>query len=120
MKNTSIVFTAIIIGIYISLLNMAPVYALTGKLLFSKEGCIMCHSINGNGGSLGPNLSTIGKKRSLTFIKRMIKNPSLNFFTPNSWAIINGKIYRSIMPAGKGRISKNDINALSEYLKSLK
>jgi mono/diheme cytochrome c family protein len=36
-------------------------YAL-GKSLFEAKGCISCHKLNGRGGSLGPNLDTVGLK----------------------------------------------------------
>ena len=44
-------------------------HAVSGSSLFGKKGCIACHVINGNGGSVGPNLSHIGSRRSLSWIK---------------------------------------------------
>ena len=93
--------------------------AIPGKQLFKKEECILCHTVNKKGGTMGPNLSDIGKIRSYSWIRRQIRNPKLNFFTPNSFVIFHGKIYKSIMPANK-KISANNLNKLAGYLKSLK
>lgn len=109
--------TIFIIGVIV--INSSTSYALTGKQLFSKEGCILCHAVNGKGGSFGPNLSSIGKIRTYSWIRRQIRNPKLNFFTPNSFVIFHGKTYKSIMPANK-KISVTNLNRLTQYLASLK
>ncbi len=93
--------------------------AIAGRQLFKKEECILCHTINKKGGTMGPNLSTIGKIRSYSWIRKQIRNPKLDFFTPNSFVIFHGKIYKSIMPANK-KISADNLNKLAQYLKSLK
>ena len=109
----------IIFIIGIMAMNPSNGYALTGKQLFSKYECSLCHIINGKGSSIGPNLSAIGKIRTYSWIRRQIRNPKLNFFTPNSFAIFNGKIYQSIMPTNK-KMSAGDLNKLANYLASLK
>jgi mono/diheme cytochrome c family protein len=45
-----------------------------GAILFHERGCEHCHGANGNGGSLGPNLSKIGKRRNKSEIERQIRN----------------------------------------------
>jgi cytochrome c551/c552 len=100
-------------------INSSLSYALTGKQLFSKEGCAMCHAIDGKGGTMSPDLSAIGKIRSYAWIRRQIRDPKLNFFTPNSFAIFRGKTYESIMPADK-KISGANLDKLAGYLASLK
>jgi mono/diheme cytochrome c family protein len=109
----------IIFIIGIMAINPSNGYALTGKQLFSKDECFLCHTVNGKGGSIAPNLSAIGKIRTYSWIRRQIRNPKLNFFTPNSFAIFHGKIYRSIMPANK-KMSAGNLNKLASYLASLK
>jgi cytochrome c551/c552 len=99
--------------------NSSKSYALTGRQLFQKEGCIMCHTIDKKGGAIGPNLSAIGKIRTYLWVRRQIRNPKSNFFTPNSFSIFHGKTYESIMPANK-KISANNLNRLAQYLTSLK
>jgi mono/diheme cytochrome c family protein len=43
-----------------------------GKQLFSQHGCVLCHSIGGKGGCLGPPLSGVGGRRSKEFITARI------------------------------------------------
>ena len=48
-----------------------------GKLVFEgKGGCVRCHSIAGRGGSLGPELSEIGLKRSDESLRLSITDPN--------------------------------------------
>lgn len=44
-------------------------------LFFGKEGCSGCHSIQGRGGYLGPDLSNVGVDRRLSEIREAILNP---------------------------------------------
>jgi len=51
-----------------------------GKRLFSEKGCIRCHSIRGEGGNVGPELSKRGLRRSATQIAGTMWNHG-----PNMW-----------------------------------
>ena len=99
------------------LLSSISAYAVSGSSLFGKKGCIACHVINGNGGSVGPNLSHIGGRRSLSWIKKQIIDPSAHF-APGSTVEFNGKTYMAIMPSHEN-MSSEDVNAIAEYLESL-
>ena len=91
----------------------------TGPALFHREGCIMCHRINGlGGGFMGPNLSHVGSIRSVSWIATQIADPSAHF-KRNSIVTLNGKKYQAIMPSFKNMSSK-DIGILAKYLASLK
>jgi len=46
-----------------------------GEKLFKKEGCIVCHSFNGTGGRMGPDLTAISNIRSGTWINNYIQDP---------------------------------------------
>jgi len=47
-----------------------------GKLIYlGKGGCPACHIIDGEGGSLGPDLSRVGVRQSAEFIKRSLLEP---------------------------------------------
>jgi cytochrome c oxidase cbb3-type subunit 3 len=47
-----------------------------GKVLYeSKGGCAACHAIDGSGGTLGPDLSEIGLRRSLKFLRESLTDP---------------------------------------------
>ena len=98
--------------------SATTVFASTGSSLFSSEGCIACHTINGQGGSVGPDLSHVGSKRSLSWLKTQITNPSAHFAAGSS-VTINGQSYTAIMPAHK-HMSASKLNALASYLESLK
>ena len=48
-----------------------------GKILFQGRGeCTKCHMVNGEGGRLGPDLSDIGWKRSVTYLEASVRRPS--------------------------------------------
>jgi len=99
-------------------LNTAVAFAESGAALFNSSGCIACHTVGRYGGYVGPNLSNIGRNKSLSWLKVQIYNPSAHFPAGSS-ATINGKTYIAIMPSYSRRLSKFKINAIAEYLKSL-
>jgi ubiquinol-cytochrome c reductase cytochrome b subunit len=77
-----------------------------GKALFHSEGCFGCHTINGAGGSIGPNLSDEGTKgRSRQWIETQIRNPKSHF--PNS-----------VMPSFSA-LSDQQVNYLVDFMLSL-
>jgi menaquinol-cytochrome c reductase cytochrome b/c subunit len=47
-----------------------------GKLAVAGQGCITCHKIGENGGTLGPDLTEIGAKLPEAAIARTLVNPS--------------------------------------------
>jgi mono/diheme cytochrome c family protein len=74
-----------------------------GKELVQSNGCANCHKIEGKGGSIGPALDGIGSRMSDEQIHQMIVNPPAG----------------SGMPSFK-RLSQEKIDAIVDYLKSLK
>src|SRR5690242_11802257 len=46
------------------------------RLFWSKGGCGSCHSINGKGGRLGPELSRIGRERSFAYLRESVLAPN--------------------------------------------
>jgi len=46
-----------------------------GSALFQSKGCVRCHRVQGEGGRLGPDLSSIGKSRSPENLRDSIVNP---------------------------------------------
>ncbi|MCL4321791.1 MAG: cytochrome c [Deltaproteobacteria bacterium] len=89
-----------------------------GLLLFRADNCVACHRINGVGGTVGPNLSHIGKTKSLSWIETQIVAPSVHF-TYGIPATINGHTYLVIMPELKN-IPASQLNTIARYLESLK
>ena len=80
-----------------------------GKAVFDSNGCARCHSIGGQGGRQGPDLSRVGAEAEHTtqWLMEHIKNPQAH--NP-----------RSKMPAFAGTINDKDLLALGAYLASLK
>jgi len=80
----------------------------SGEALFSAR-CAGCHTINGAGGQRGPDLSHAGSdpKHTPEWLAAFIKDPSSQ--KPGSR-----------MPAFGGKIPDSDIQAISNYLSSLK
>ena len=47
-----------------------------GLLVYQKNGCASCHSIDGKGSFLGPDLSDIGTRRAVRHLRESIMEPS--------------------------------------------
>ena len=78
-----------------------------GKQLFGSLGCMGCHTINGQGGKVGPNLSNEGNSdHSEQWLTTQIRDPKAN--DPST-----------IMPAFDN-LTKQQVGNLVDYLKSLK
>jgi len=78
-----------------------------GAKLFWNNRCKDCHTINGKGGSTGPNLTFVGGKRSRDYIIMQIKDPKSH--NPNT-----------DMPSFRDKLSEQEINELANYLSGLK
>jgi putative heme-binding domain-containing protein len=46
-----------------------------GQTIYASSGCAGCHRINGQGGSLGPDLSSVGAARSVAYLRESITTP---------------------------------------------
>jgi len=65
---------------YIRSLNAAPrqfpaAAVAAGAALFNANGCAGCHRVNGAGGRMGPDLSSIGMSRSVEHLRQSILDP---------------------------------------------
>jgi putative heme-binding domain-containing protein len=76
-----------------------------GAAIFAAK-CASCHTINGVGGTMGPNLSKIGGTRDANYLLTKIEDPKAT----NK---------ESKMPSFK-EMSKPDKDALVAYLQTLK
>jgi cytochrome c oxidase cbb3-type subunit III len=45
------------------------------EIYFSRGGCVQCHSLNGHGGGIGPDLTGIGLRRGAGYLRRALVNP---------------------------------------------
>lgn len=85
----------------------APVsYTAEAPVLFQKN-CSGCHIINGQGGTEGPDLSTVGSRRSVAFLES---------FTSDPRSIVPG----ASMPAFHNVLTPEQIRDIAAYLYSLK
>jgi putative heme-binding domain-containing protein len=46
-----------------------------GSIVYQKNGCAQCHTIGGQGGHLGPDLTDVAAKRAVRHIRESIVNP---------------------------------------------
>jgi cytochrome c oxidase cbb3-type subunit III len=54
----------------------APGDSVAGKALYEgKGGCATCHSVGHEGGSLGPDLSDVGRRRNLAYLEESLVHP---------------------------------------------
>jgi len=56
------------------------------KLFWGKGACGGCHRIGQRGGRMGPDLSHVGRQRSLAFLKEAVVTPNA-YLTPGNYAI---------------------------------
>ena len=59
---------------------------LRGAVVFQKSGCPTCHAIEGAGGTLGPDLGSIGSERSLSHLERSVNDPQ-DEVSPEYWML---------------------------------
>jgi ubiquinol-cytochrome c reductase cytochrome b subunit len=65
--------------------------------------CVACHTIDGDGGTTGPDLSRVGARRDAAAIRRIVTNP-------------NDEYGDSMMPVYGGRLDAAAIVAVADYL----
>ncbi len=104
MKVKILALCAVFAGIVIIVLAGCESH---GARLFWNNRCKECHTINGKGGSGGPNLTYVGGKRSRDYIVQQIKDPAYH----------NAD---TAMPSFRDKLSDQEINDLADYLSGLK
>ena len=57
-----------------------------GRMLFESAGCQACHAISGQGGTTGPELSGLARRRSLAQIESAIVDPEKEV-APDYWML---------------------------------
>lgn len=83
-----------------------PALVELGNSLYQEEGCANCHTINGIGSPVGPDLAGLDERRSLSWVHKYIEDPLV--LKPDS-----------AMPGYLGVLAHEEIEAISMYLLSL-
>jgi mono/diheme cytochrome c family protein len=65
--------------------------------------CVVCHRISGEGGTVGPDLTTVGQRRDLAEIRAIIEDASAVFGEAS-------------MPRFKDKLTGAQIESLATYL----
>lgn len=85
---------------------MAKAGVSPGAAVFQSKGCMSCHSLQGTGGTVGPALDLVGKKKTLEDIRNYIKDPK-------------GINPKALMPPQK-ELSDRELEEVAKFLSSLK
>jgi putative heme-binding domain-containing protein len=73
----------------------------SGRAIFEgKGGCVRCHSIGGRGGSLGPDLTGIGLKRTPQSLRESITDPNAEINREYLTVVITTKLGKRIEGIG--------------------
>ena len=67
-----------------------------GSELYAKMNCAACHVVEGQGGTLGPELSDIGAQRGPEYLRQALVQPAAAF--PNSTLRVQGPGYSEFLP----------------------
>ena len=54
-----------------------------GQQIYASQGCANCHTINGSGGPIGPDLTDIGARSSALYLRRALVEPEAD--TPSGF-----------------------------------
>ena len=99
----------IVAGIFLSYILFIVLTACEsrGSRIYHSRRCPECHTLNGKGGAVGPNLTYVGSKRSRDYIVAQIKDPKSHNANTS-------------MPSFRDELSDKEINDLADYLSGLK
>jgi cytochrome c oxidase cbb3-type subunit 3 len=84
-----------LVATYVRALGRRPIEPVPGdprrgaQLYSERGGCIQCHSLNGHGGAVGPDLSNIGRQRSAAYLRRALIEPAAE--VPQSFTAFRGE-----------------------------
>ncbi len=77
-----------------------------GAAVFQSKGCMNCHALHGTGGTFGPALDLVGRKKTLEEIEHYIKDPK-------------GVNPKAMMPPQK-ELSARELEEVAKFLSNLK
>jgi len=91
----------------------APQRLNTGRYLFAKE-CAACHTVNGQGGGVGPDLKYVTRTRDRDWLERYITAPNKMRAAGDPIAVQLAAAYKVVMP--NLSVGDNDLAALMDFL----
>lgn len=90
------------------LTETAPGDAAAGKAIYQGKGrCATCHSIGGEGGTLGPELASVGRSRSLRYLMDSLVAPDADVAIPYRAILV---VTNSGQSLGGIRLNEDDIS----------
>lgn len=66
-----------------------------GQELFLDRGCLSCHAVRGNGGTVGPDLSEVGNRNDEATLAQWMRDPARHkvaAHTPKFEGLTNGQV----------------------------
>src|ERR1700719_3889445 len=91
----------------------APLRLNTGQYLFAKE-CAACHTVNGQGGSVGPDLKDVTRTRDRDWLERYITAPNTMRAAGDPIAVQLAAAYKVVMP--NLSVGDQDLGAIMDFL----
>jgi protein SCO1 len=91
----------------------APLKLKAGEYLFAKE-CAACHTVDGQGGKIGPDLKHVTHKRDRDWLERYIREPNKMRAAGDPIALALAAQYKVVMP--NLGVGDRDLAALMDYL----
>lgn len=87
--------------VYVRSLSRVAKVAITGsaengKAVYNRLGCASCHTIAGQGGSFGPELSNIGALRAPAYLRQAIVDPAATL--PRGVLLVPGRGFNEFLP----------------------
>jgi mono/diheme cytochrome c family protein len=58
-----------------TVIDTAPEFALKGAVLYQDKKCGLCHKLNGAGGTIGPPLNGLSKRKTEGWVAEHFQNP---------------------------------------------
>ncbi len=78
-----------------------------GAAVFQSKGCMNCHSLQGTGGTFGPALDQVGRRKTIEEIEHYVENPKA----------LNPK---ANMPPQKDNLSARELEEVARFLSTMK
>lgn len=86
---------------------VASVGVSPGAAVFQSKGCMNCHSLHGTGGTFGPALDQVGRRKTVEEIEHYVLDPK-------------GVNPKAMMPPQKDNLSQRELEEVARFLATLK